>query len=82
MTKMQIAICDDEREIRELLRDKVRKAYPEAEIYAYETGENFLAAGRHPDILFLDIQMQGRDGMEWKPPGNFGKTIKELFSFL
>lgn len=64
MTKMQIAICDDEREIRELLRDKVQKAYPEAEIYAYETGENFLAAGRHPDILFLDIQMQGRDGME------------------
>lgn len=64
MVKMQIAICDDEREIRELLRDKVRKAYPEAEIYAYETGENFLTAGRHPDILFLDIQMQGRDGME------------------
>ncbi len=64
MVKMQIAICDDEREIRELLRDKVRKAYPEAEIYAYETGENFLTAGCHPDILFLDIQMQGRDGME------------------
>lgn len=61
---MQIAICDDEMEIREVLGKKVENLYPEAQVSFYGTGEELLAEKQQPDILFLDIQMPGRDGME------------------
>jgi DNA-binding LytR/AlgR family response regulator len=61
---MQITICDDEKKIRELLGSRVQKLYPSAELAFYETGEALLAQAAQPDILFLDIQMPGRDGME------------------
>lgn len=60
---MKIGICDDEKEIRELLREKVRKLYPEADISLYGSGEEVLA-GETPEILLLDIQMQGKSGMD------------------
>jgi CheY-like chemotaxis protein len=58
---MRIAICDDEKEIRELLAGKVKNICPEAEIVFYVTGEELLAETKQPDILFLDIQMPGMD---------------------
>jgi len=61
---MQIAVCDDEKEIREMLADKAKKLYPKADFVFYETGEKLLNAEEQPDILFLDIQMPGKDGME------------------
>lgn len=61
---MQIAICDDEKEVRDLLVDKVRQLYPHADLIRYQTGEELLRADRQPDILLLDIQMPGRNGME------------------
>ena len=61
---MRIAICDDEKNIRELIGNKVAKQYPEAEIVFFSSGEELLLAGRQMDILFLDIQMSGRNGME------------------
>ena len=61
---MRIAICDDEKNIRELIADKVLKQYPEAEIVSFSSGEELLLSDKHIDILFLDIQMQGRNGME------------------
>lgn len=60
---MNIAICDDEKTFRESLGNKVKRLYPEAEVEFYETGEELLARGNQPDILFLDIQMPGKDGM-------------------
>ena len=66
---MRIAICDDEKNIRELLGNKVVSQYPEAEIIFYQSGEELLLSDKHIDILFLDIQMAGRNGME---------TAKEL----
>ena len=65
---MRIGICDDEKEIREMLQDKVRSLYPKADILLYASGEELLV-GEFPDILLLDIQMQGKSGME---------TAKEL----
>lgn len=59
---MKIGICDDEKATREMLRDKVKKLYPQADILLYTSGEELLA-GELPDILLLDIQMQGKSGI-------------------
>ena len=61
---MRIAICDDEKNIRELIGNKVTVQYPEAEIVFYPSGEELLLSDKHIDILFLDIQLTGRNGME------------------
>lgn len=61
---MEIAICDDEKEIRELLRDKVKKIYPTANISLYASGIELLEHNEKADIVFLDIQMPDKNGME------------------
>ena len=61
---MRIAICDDEKNIRELIKGKIEKQYPEAHIIFYNSGEELLLSDNPIDILFLDIQMQGKNGME------------------
>ena len=61
---MRIAICDDEKNIRELIEGKVVKQYPEAEIVFFSCGEELLLSDMHIDILFLDIQMSGQNGMD------------------
>ncbi len=60
---MRIAVCDDEKEVRARLAEKISRLYPEAELALYPSGEALLAA-RPPDIVLLDIQMPGRNGME------------------
>lgn len=66
---MQIAVCDDEREIREMFAEKIGKLYPKADLSLYRSGEELLSSAKEPDIVLLDIQMPGRNGME---------TAKEL----
>ena len=61
---MRIAICDDEKNIRELIADKVKKQYPQGDIVFFSSGEELLLSKEQPDILFLDIQMNGKNGME------------------
>ena len=61
---MRIAICDDEKNIRELIGNKVVKQYPDEELVFFSSGEELLLSDMHIDILFLDIQMSGKDGME------------------
>lgn len=60
---MTIAICDDEPAVRDALRERVRRCQPRADVRLYESGEELLA-GDLPDILFLDIQMDGISGMD------------------
>lgn len=66
---MRIVICDDEKEIRELLAKKAVAIYPQADISLVSSGEELLSLEEKADILLLDIQMPGRNGME---------TAKEL----
>ena len=61
---MRIAICDDEKNIRELIGKKVTTLYHDADIIFCQSGEELLLSDKHIDILFLDIQMAGRNGME------------------
>ncbi len=61
---MQIAICDDEQEIRKRLAELAGMVCADAEIIEYTSGEELLSDGNQPDILLLDIQMDGRSGME------------------
>ena len=61
---MRIAICDDEKNIRELIENKVIKQYPQADIVLFSSGEELILADNCIDILFLDIHMSGRNGME------------------
>lgn len=60
---MQIAVCDDEKEMREMLAEKVQKLYPSAELFLYQSGEELLSCGQ-ADIVLLDIQMPRKNGME------------------
>lgn len=61
---MRIGICDDQKEVRKLLAEKVGRLYPSASVATYASGQEVLATLRLPDILFLDIQMPEMDGME------------------
>ena len=59
---MQIAICDDEKSIGLILEEKIKKLLPDAVIDKYLSGDELIASGCEPDILFLDIQMPVMDG--------------------
>ena len=61
---MQIAVCDDEKEIRDMFAEKIERLYPEADLLLYQSGEELLLSDKEPDILLLDIQMPGKNGME------------------
>ena len=56
---MQIAICDDEVSMVQILEEKIKKLLPDAVIEKYLSGDELIASGSKPDILFLDIQMPG-----------------------
>lgn len=61
---MRIGICDDEREARDYITDKIKRLYPTDAILTYASGRALLCADSLPDILFLDIQMPQMDGIE------------------
>lgn len=61
---MQIAICDDEKEIRDMFAENIGKLYPDAHLSLYRSGEELLLSDKESDILLLDIQMPGKNGME------------------
>lgn len=61
---MNIAVCDDEKMIREQLRGMIEQQRAEVCVEDYGTGEELLAAGKRFDVVFLDIQMNGKNGIE------------------
>ncbi|MDE7275996.1 MAG: LytTR family DNA-binding domain-containing protein [Lachnospiraceae bacterium] len=64
---MNIAICDDESRVRTGIRNVLKEAFPGTEIREFVSGQELLeAAGQDylPDIVLMDIAMNGMDGME------------------
>ncbi len=66
---MNIAICDDEENVRYLIRKLIEKQTKDCRIMEFSSGGELLQFWRREDreqieILFLDIVMEGADGME------------------
>lgn len=64
MRELNIAICDDEKTIREQIREWIEKEMQGQACDMFATGDELLAVGKQFDIVFLDIQMDGRNGIE------------------
>ena len=45
---MQIAICDDEREIRNMLGEKLKRMYPDSGVSFYDSGDELLLSDSQP----------------------------------
>lgn len=64
---MRIAICDDEARGRERIQTLLEKEFDQVQTREFDSGMKLLAAvqeGYQPDILLLDIAMEGMNGME------------------
>lgn len=65
---IHIAVCDDEKlmsdEIRKMTSSFFRSKNIEIHTIQFSCGEELLNYEKQIDILFLDIQMRGTDGME------------------
>ena len=60
---MKLAICDDEKRVRDVIAESVREVSESIEIEFFSDAKGILAPDFDADILFLDIQMSGIDGM-------------------
>lgn len=59
-----VAICDDEAFMLDLLEEKVKKMLPSTAVERFSSGRELLEDSTKVDVLLLDIQMPGMDGME------------------
>ena len=82
---MHIMICDDEAAIREQMKQLILKEDENAVIHEVASGEELLQSTQM-DILFLDIQMEGMNGLDiakrlrkagWTMPVIFITGIKD-----
>lgn len=61
---MRIAVCEDDRAIREDLSRLIRNQAPKANVVEYQSGEELINTKGSFDIYFLDIEMGKVSGMD------------------
>ena len=61
---MKIAICDDEKHMRSLLRQKLAARSGEIKVTEFSGGRELISSKESFDMIFLDIEMPDLDGME------------------
>ncbi|MDD2971717.1 MAG: LytTR family DNA-binding domain-containing protein [Lachnospiraceae bacterium] len=63
-----VAVCDDEKYVLDKMKEMVTAFFTEKSIAVcvllFSSGEELLQSNREIDVLFLDIQMKGMDGMK------------------
>lgn len=61
---IRIAVCDDEKESVRQLKDMILSAGISDRVDCYESGEKLTEEEQSYDIIFLDIDMEGMNGIE------------------
>lgn len=64
VTPMRIAVCEDNKDVCVRLAAMVRDAMPDAETALFFTGEELLGADTVPDIVLLDVELGGMNGID------------------
>ena len=60
---MKITICDDEKRICEMIADCIKEVNANVEVESFSDAKSVVSPSFESDIVFLDIQMPGIDGM-------------------
>lgn len=77
---LKIAICDDEPAAAEKIRTYVNSYHSECETALFASGEALLRMEKNYDILFLDIDMNGINGIETaKQIREYDKCVKIIY---
>lgn len=75
----RIAVCDDEKCMRDQMREYLKDLEPVFQADYYESGNALLDAGIFYDVIFLDIDMRGLTGIDtariWRSKDKKAKII-------
>lgn len=82
MESLKIAVVDDELECRTKAIREIKRLIGNAYIKEYKSGDELLEQDERYDLIFLDIEMPGRDGFETATAyrGKYPQTLIALLT--
>lgn len=75
--KLRIAICDDEPILRDHLAVSLKSISDQYELFSFSSGEELLLSSMKFHVIFLDMQMQGLNGL--KTAEQIRRTDKDVY---